>query len=75
MELNYSEDTMKVGRTTYDLKEYRRWLLNEHPVLCQNHFIKAIRKEGKTVFTYDWMSIYSTAREYRLHVEFIKQRI
>lgn len=75
MQYNYIEDSMTIGKTEYSLAKYRRWLLNEYPELCQGHFIKAIQVNGKTTFTYDWMSVYQKARDFNIHFKFIKHEV
>ena len=72
MNLNYNEDSMTIGKVEYSLKKYRWYLLNEYPDLCKAYFIKSIRVGSETIFTYDWMAIYSRARELNIHIQFIK---
>lgn len=68
---DYSSDVVTVDGVDYPLSDYRRWLLLNHSQLCSGHFIKAIKIKDKTVFTYDWQSIYLRAEEYEFLNDFI----
>lgn len=54
----------------YPLFAYRTWLSANHPELVRNHLVKAIIIEGKTVKTYDWLGVFSTAAQYNFHLNF-----
>jgi hypothetical protein len=54
----------------YPLSAYRTWLSANHSELVRNHFVKAIVSEGKTLKTYDWLGVFSTAAQYNFHLNF-----
>lgn len=68
---DYINDTFTLNGKIYELKPYRKWLLANQSDLCTNHFIKAILKDKKIVFTFDWQCIYFTASEYGIINEYI----
>lgn len=70
---DFSEDTMTYNGVTYQLQPYREWLIRNHEELCTGHFIKAIRSGGKTLFTYDWQSIYLKSQQYAFINQFIRE--
>lgn len=70
---DFSEDTMTYNGVTYQLQPYREWLVYNHEQLCTGHFIKAIRSGGKTLFTYDWQSIYLKSQQYGFIDNFIRE--
>ena len=71
---DYKIDAVCVANVFYALKDYRKFLLGNHPDLCQNHFIKAITVGGKTKFTFDWQSIYAIASRYKYLNNFINEQ-
>lgn len=73
MKYDFVEDVMRVDATSYPLKDYRKWLMENHEPLVIGHFIKAISSGGRTKFTYDWQSIYFIAEEYDIVSNYIKQ--
>lgn len=70
---DYTVDIVYVNDAQYQLDAYRKWLLSNHSQLCSGHFIKAVRSQGKTVFTYDWQSIYLKAEEYQFLNDYIDE--
>lgn len=70
---NYTLDSIYVNDTLYPLEAYRKWLLSTHSQLCSGHFVRAVRSNGKTIFTYDWQSIYLKAEEYQFLNDYINE--
>lgn len=59
--INYTDDTITLNNKTYQLDDVRAYLLEKHPTLCKNHFIKTIIKKGNPFFSYDWQSVIEIA--------------
>jgi hypothetical protein len=70
MKYDYILNIVTIEGTDHDMDDYRRWLIDNHNQLCSGHFIKAIRKGDKTVFTFDWQSIFLKADEYGISKQY-----
>lgn len=70
---NYSEGYLAYDGVLYPFDEYQKWLLRNHEQLCIGHFIKAIHSGGRTVFTYDWQTIYLKAEEYQFYKNYVNE--
>ena len=64
---------MLVDGVEYPFDGYQIWLLQNHEQLCTGHFVKAIRSGGRTVFTYDWQTIYLKAEEYQFYKNYVNE--
>jgi hypothetical protein len=73
MKYDYVKDVLRYNGKSYPLSDYRAWLIRNHESLCTNHFVKAIRSKGKTVFTFDWQSIFLRAEEYQFLNDYINE--
>jgi len=71
---DFKLDILLVNNNSYSLKDYRKWLLNNHETLCQKHFIKALTIGGVTKFTFDWQGVYNTSERYNFLKNFIDEQ-
>lgn len=71
MKYDYSKDIVSVDGVDYELKPYRKWLMQNHEPLVVGHFVKAIRAGNQTKFYYDWQTIYFLAHEYGFFQDYI----
>lgn len=68
--IDVKKDRVLIEGKAYPLSAYRTWLSANHPELVRNHFVKAIIRDRKTIKTYDWLGIFSTAAQYNFHINF-----
>lgn len=71
MKYDYSKDIVSVDGVDYELKPFRKWLMQNHESLVVGHFVKAIRIGSQTKFYYDWQTIYFLASEYGFFQNYI----
>lgn len=70
---NFSDGFMVVDGVSYPFGDYQIWLLQNHEQLCIGHFVKAIHSGGRTIFTYDWQTIYLKSEEYQFLNDYINE--
>lgn len=72
--IDFIQNYATIGRTRYDLDKIRAYLLEVHPTLCSNNFVKVITVKGKRVFSYDWQTILEIAEVAGYINDFHKQQ-
>lgn len=69
----YTDGYMLIDGAEYPFDGYQKWLLQNHEQLCIGHFVKAIHSGGRTIFTYDWQTIYLKSEEYQFLNDYINE--
>ena len=63
MDINFIANTLEYDGKIFDLDDVRKFILREYETLCANNFIKAIIKNGRRIFTYDWETIFMLSKQ------------
>lgn len=71
MIINIQKNIIRYQKKTFNLDDYRAFLLSKYPDLCSKLFIKLIRyARGKKLATYDWLTIFEIAAETGIEYKF-----
>lgn len=71
---DYINNKLTVQGIDYQLDDYRVWLLANHQSLCSGHFIRAIKTQDGTKFTFDWQTIFHLAEVYNFINDFTNEQ-